>query len=74
MVRLYDLSKPLKVARKGGFVKTMASCFVLLDDEMPPPENSSDDEWAQLPEDASRIWDDFRAPEKSLASSVEEKP
>jgi hypothetical protein len=74
LVRLYDMTKPLKVATKSGFVRTMASCFVLLEDEMPALEPSSDEEWARLPEDGDEIWDDFLPPERSLTSSVEEKP
>jgi hypothetical protein len=74
IVRLYDIARPGRVAAKSGFVRTRSTCLVMLDDDVPESPSSSDDEWAQLPEDGAGIWDDFRPPDTGHDSSDGEDP
>ena len=62
VVRVYDVTKRLRqVAEKSAFVKVMGKCLVMMNDGVPEPEDASDDEWNQLPEDGDGLWDNFVA-------------
>ena len=57
-IRIYDYSKPQKVPLKIAFTKTLGTTIHLLDDEL-PNDDSSENEWAALPEDSNDVWEKF---------------
>ncbi|OHT02155.1 hypothetical protein TRFO_30860 [Tritrichomonas foetus] len=61
LVRMYNYEKRSKVPEKTAFARTKSKCFVMLDDAVPEEPDSSEDDWAELPEDGEGIWDNFVA-------------
>lgn len=59
VIRLYSVEKISKLPEKTAFVRTKSNCFIMLDDSLPENPNSSDDDWAELPEDGDGIWANF---------------
>lgn len=60
VVRLYDVTKPLRSAERSGFCKVMGLCMSFLNDSMPAPDDS-DEDWDNLPEDGEGLWSNFVA-------------
>ena len=59
VIRLYDVTKPLKTAEKTAFVKVMSFCMSILNDSRPETDDEADEDWDNLPEDSSNLWGNF---------------
>ncbi|KAH0786411.1 WD40 repeat-containing protein [Histomonas meleagridis] len=59
VVRMYDYTKHALVPQKVAFTKTLSHSVAMLNDNIPEPEDSSENDWAELPEDDGDLWTNF---------------
>ena len=59
LIRMYRFENKTNLPEKTAFIKTRSKCFVMLNDNFPEEPDSSEDDWAELPEENDGIWDNY---------------